>query len=461
MSKSKKSNKSDKSNSTNPESVPEAIPPKKTAPKLELVKLISPKKPDEADPETEEAKGAEAESKSDAEVANQGKKEQTLAKTTGAKAKAKTQQIVAIGNTKLPTQKEAKATAVDSDSSTTKAAKTSTSKTTATSSEATVKAEQDTSVTSVTSTTAATETPAPAEQADHNQDQEPQMRPIPPATESMQYRAIGVVYGRYVPEEEQFSRGKIISPDGSEVDTVLLGKVISIVKKRLDLEKEYLWVVYPRTRSQTNELHLQIAGVWAPLEMGKPDQPVDPDMEDGYFSIRGEIIRQLDEEGIVHVKIRRMTPPEKSKPSKKRDDKKPPANKFKLTLKGMLPPDAVGYFWNLNVRREGNDLKIIDGESIGTVPKPKPKPFKGRKGAGGGGGGRKPPGKFQKKGKFGGKPNPNYKRDRPDTGVERPERVQGEGSSKPVKIPDSTAQPSEKAERTESSERSERPASES
>jgi hypothetical protein len=137
----------------------------------------------------------------------------------------------------------------------------------------------------------------------------------------MQYRAIGVVHGRYIPEEEQFSRGKIIGADGSEIDTVLLGKVISIVKKRLDLEKEYLWVVYPRTRSKTNELHLQIAGVWAPVEMGKSDQPVDPDVEDGYFSIRGEILRQMDEEGMVHVKIRRITPvgkPSKKKPTKSR-----------------------------------------------------------------------------------------------------------------------------------------------
>jgi hypothetical protein len=37
----------------------------------------------------------------------------------------------------------------------------------------------------------------------------------------------------------------------------------------------------------------------------------------------------------------------------------------------MLPPDAAGYFWDLNVRREGGELKIIDGKSIASVPKPK------------------------------------------------------------------------------------------
>jgi hypothetical protein len=71
MSKSKKSDKSAKSNPE--EIVPEAIPPKRVAPKLELVKLISPKKPDETDPLAEPA-SAEQDSKVEAEASQAGSK---------------------------------------------------------------------------------------------------------------------------------------------------------------------------------------------------------------------------------------------------------------------------------------------------------------------------------------------------------------------------------------------------
>jgi len=54
------------------------------------------------------------------------------------------------------------------------------------------------------------------------------LRPIPEATEPFQYRAIGVVCGKYIPKEDNFSKGHILTADGSQVDAVLLGKIISI-----------------------------------------------------------------------------------------------------------------------------------------------------------------------------------------------------------------------------------------
>lgn len=197
------------------------------------------------------------------------------------------------------------------------------------------------------------------------------LQPIPPATESMQYRAIGVVQGHYIPTEDQFSKGQIISPDGTTVDAVLLGKVISIVKKRLDLAKDYLWVVYPRTRDKDGELHVQIAGVWAPVEMGKSEHPIDPGVEDGYFSVRGEVIRQSLEENSVLVKVKRA--------DQKLDKAR---SKFKLRLSGILPDNAVGHFWNINVQRQGNELNILDGEAIAPIARKPPRkptrsPYKG------------------------------------------------------------------------------------
>lgn len=62
--------------------------------------------------------------------------------------------------------------------------------------------------------------------------QEPKvcLQPIPEATEPFQYRAIGVISGRYVANEDNFSKGHILAADGTQVDAVLLGKIISIVK---------------------------------------------------------------------------------------------------------------------------------------------------------------------------------------------------------------------------------------
>ncbi|NJK59271.1 MAG: hypothetical protein HC918_02005 [Oscillatoriales cyanobacterium SM2_1_8] len=225
----------------------------------------------------------------------------------------------------------------------------------------------------------------------------PSTRPLPisPVTESLQFRAIGLVLGRYVPDEDSITKGKIVTTDGSELDAVLLGKVISLVKNRLDRSKDRYWVVYPRTRSKEGELHVQVTGVWAPEDLNKPDQPTDPGVADGYFSIRGEVVSQSTEAGFVTVKIKRGVakriaekprrkperPPEEalilqseaaveSKPEKpvKRVQKGDRHGKFKLRLAGILPGNPVGAFWEVNAQRQGNVLRVIDGQFIATVP---------------------------------------------------------------------------------------------
>ncbi|MEE3715406.1 hypothetical protein V2H45_01450 [Tumidithrix elongata RA019] len=212
------------------------------------------------------------------------------------------------------------------------------------------------------------------------------LQPIPPATEAMQYRAIGVIRGRYVSQEDNFSKGQLFASDGTVIDAVLLGKIISIVKKRLDMEKEYLWVVYPRTNDKTGDLHIQIAGVWAPVEMGKSDQPIDPGVEDGYFSVRGEVINQSVEQNAILIKVCRI----EQKPDKKKKSTGKSFNKFKLRLAGLLPANAVGQFWDINVQRQNNVLNILDGQFIAQVPMKKP--F------------RKPGGRSPNKGTFSTKP---------------------------------------------------------
>ena len=87
------------------------------------------------------------------------------------------------------------------------------------------------------------------------------------------------------------------------------------------------------------------------------------------------------------VKVRRI----EQKSGKTKDKTTKEYTKFKVRLNGLLPADAVGQFWSINVQRQGDALTIIDGEFIGVVPykgKRRP-PSKGRFGSKFGGGGAK------------------------------------------------------------------------
>lgn len=234
--------------------------------------------------------------------------------------------------------------------------------------------------------------------------------PIPLPSEPKQYRAIGLVSGRYQPSEEQFTRGNLITPEGTAIDAVLLGKVMSLVKNHLSDEENHLWVVYPRTRQKEKTLHVQIMGVWepekltqassdstaqtteatapvteespaetteatapVPEESSSPEDPGEIDIQDGYFSIRGEVIFQSQDEEYIVVKI---------KQSPKDADTKPKF--FKLQLEGTLPGKAVGHFWDLHVKRQENALRIEQGNDMGSIAPKKKKPFKGKGGKPGG-----------------------------------------------------------------------------
>jgi hypothetical protein len=193
----------------------------------------------------------------------------------------------------------------------------------------------------------------------------------------MQFRAIGLVKGSYQPSEEQFTRGNLKTPDGHEIDAVLLGRVMSLVRKYLQLDRDYLWVVYPRTRIANQSLHLQVVGVWAPEEMGQTDATELAEVKPDAFSIRGEVVRLHPDQGEVSVKI----VPNSKKPTKRK------STSFKLQLVGSLPPDAVGMFWDLEVERRAESLAIAKATAIGPAPKPPPKLR--RRSSGG------PPKKFQ------------------------------------------------------------------
>jgi hypothetical protein len=223
-------------------------------------------------------------------------------------------------------------------------------------------------------------------------------QPIPPPSEPMQYRAIGLVEGKYQPSEERFNRGTLTTRDGTELNAVLLGQVMSLVKKYVDLDQNYLWVVYPRTREKEEMLHLQIVGVWSAGGFGPIAEYVDPEavpepltppLKDGYFSVRGQIVYQSEDKKTLFVKIQQAARKNKER-----------AKDFKLKLNGVLEQKAIGYFWDLHIQRNGTELEVVEGTSIAAMPVKKRPPMGGRRrppgGPGGGGSGFQRPSKPQR-----------------------------------------------------------------
>ena len=116
--------------------------------------------------------------------------------------------------------------------------------------------------------------------------------PIPPVTEPLQYRAIGVVRGTYVPTDpEQLTRGAIHTSDGTAIEAVVLGRLLTLMRRHLDLAQPHLWVVYPRSREEQG-LHLQMVGIWEPSTLADAEAAPSDELPEGddYFSVRGDLL---------------------------------------------------------------------------------------------------------------------------------------------------------------------------
>ena len=245
--------------------------------------------------------------------------------------------------------------------------------------------------------------------------------PISPVTEPTQYRAIGVVRGVYVPTDaEQLTRGVIRTADGTELEAVVLGRLLTLMRRHLNLDEPHLWVVYPRSREEEG-LHLQMVGVWEPstlaageetdtliVESASTDSDADALPEgDDYFSVRGELIYTRPETGDLVVKVRVMPRPDGSRPVP-----------FKLQLKGEVPLEHLRHFVALNMRRQGQLLQMESFEVIGPVAQRGNRGGKGRRdGAsankGGKGGKGRPPAASQGGGHTGGQRNSAVSRPAP------------------------------------------------
>jgi hypothetical protein len=183
--------------------------------------------------------------------------------------------------------------------------------------------------------------------------------PISPVTEPLQYRAIGVVRGIYRPEsDDQLTRGVLIDSDGNELEAVVLGRMLTLMRRHLDMTTPHLWVVYPRCR-ESDHLHLQIAGIWEPSTLATVEtsdsEAVDVEASeakgssdqlpegDNFFSIRGELIFTKPEANELVVKVRQLPRADGFRPLP-----------FKVQLTGDLPLEHLRHFVSLDVPVKGS-----------------------------------------------------------------------------------------------------------
>ncbi len=188
--------------------------------------------------------------------------------------------------------------------------------------------------------------------------------PIPKVSNKNQFRAIGIVFGMYKPlAPDLLHKGTIKDSQGFIIDAVVLGKTLSLLKKFINFEKNYYWIVYPRNKN-SNNLHLQVAGIWDPNNFDDNNQKNiektheilhSLDLKENFFSIRGKLIFINISQKELIIKIF------SSKSSKYSKNKS-----FKLLLKGIIPMKFINSFVSIEATRKENTLFMDDFEIIET-----------------------------------------------------------------------------------------------
>ena len=187
--------------------------------------------------------------------------------------------------------------------------------------------------------------------------------PIPKVTNQLQHRAIGIINGKFTPHDsEQLNRGFLIDNKGEKIETVVLGKALSLLKKHIDLKRSYYWIVYPKNKN-TENLHLQVAGIWDPYQLNDFQNNSSKtnfskllkelDLKDNYFSVRGELVFVNTQKKEIVIKVSSSL---KSKNLKNKN--------FKLVIKGEIPLKLLNSFVSLDINRDGNSLILIKYEVI-------------------------------------------------------------------------------------------------
>ena len=110
-------------------------------------------------------------------------------------------------------------------------------------------------------------------------------------------------------------------------------------------------------------MHLQVAGIWDPYQLNDFQNNSlkinfsklldELDLRDNYFSVRGELVFVNTQKKEIVIKI--------SSASKLKNLKN---KNFKLVIKGELSLELLNSFVSLDVKRDGNALKLNRYEVI-------------------------------------------------------------------------------------------------
>lgn len=197
----------------------------------------------------------------------------------------------------------------------------------------------------------------------------------------LEYRCVGIVFGKYVPsEEDNLGRGTFFGKDETEgIPAFLSGRLLYFIKKnRHILDSEQYWGAYIRTFP---EMRIQLKSLRTDIPEGK--QP-----KSDVFSIRG-IVKNSDlEKGTFEVMIKRgqkknTEEKREEKKEEREENKKQPENTektaekkdkpFKITLKGTVSERARGKFYEFLVKREGKELVVCSAKFVASLPE---KPYR-------------------------------------------------------------------------------------
>jgi hypothetical protein len=167
-------------------------------------------------------------------------------------------------------------------------------------------------------------------------------------TNAVIYRAVGLVAGTYQPSEDDVHQGIFITDDGLSVPAQLTWQLRGRLKHKNPeyatqpdfFTQPYRWIVYPKTEPMRFDLTAMKQLRTEPTAELRLDQ----------FCVVG-LVKSIDS-GRVDVRIQRNQPPRQG--GKKRA--------FNLTLAGSISDEAIGQIWDLRVRRDGENLIIIDGQ---------------------------------------------------------------------------------------------------
>lgn len=166
-----------------------------------------------------------------------------------------------------------------------------------------------------------------------------------PVSHLTQYRAIGLVTGRYMSSVDN-NEGTIFTSDNLSFNMNI--QPTSLWKKQenlLNLENSYCWLVNPKFTNEGILHNFQAIGV---------KTNIDP-KDENLFSIRGQIIKIDEENDLVFVIVK----PNRSWMS----DFEP----IIIRLNGIISTHFVHWFCDFNVNREGNKL-VINWQNIIRLP---------------------------------------------------------------------------------------------